>query len=139
MIVIQEDDYGCVAACVAACVSNILGISYENALRLLGDDAKVHAKTNGFSCREIVAAINLSGKNYSYKYIKKADRKSISEDGVIVFIKRSKRYRAGHYLSRNNEIWYDPWRNFPNENRLPGVRKRLPGKPIYMIYSVGQT
>jgi len=64
------------------------------------------------------------------------------EDGVIVFIKRSVRYPAGHYLARMNGQWMDPWINFPNDqniknikNATSGFRKKLPGKPIYALFS----
>ena len=133
--VVQEDDYGCGVACVA----NILGVEYEKAIVLLGKDGKKRAMTFGFHCKELARALKLGGIDYSNKYIKQKDKRRIYEDGAIVFIKRSKKYRAGHFLSRKKGMWYDSWINFPHEKRIAGVRKRLSGRPIYMIYPIDQT
>ena len=66
-------------------------------------------------------------------------RKKIYSPGVIVFIARSKQYPNGHFLSRVEKGWMDPWINFSKVNLMSmseakaGIRKRLPGRPIYAI------
>lgn len=130
-LIVQKDEYGCAVASMA----NVLEISYDDTLKLI-DNGKFRAKTQGFYCKEIVGALNSAGLNYRYKHIKPRLRRKIYRDGVIVFIERSKRFPAGHFLTRKNGIWYDSWINFPDDNKRAGVRKRLPGRPIYMIFPI---
>jgi len=77
-------------------------------------------------------------KSIEYKYIKGKIRKKIYQDNTIVFIKRSKKYPYGHYLSRYKSSWMDPWINSKNDRKIKkikaGFRKRLPGKAIYAIF-----
>lgn len=129
--VVQEDPYGCGAACLAS----VLAVTYQEALSLF-TAGKKKAKTFGFYCREIAAALKKEGLEYEYKYIKPKIKRKIYRDGTIVFVKRSKKYPAGHYLSRIDGKWMDPWINFPEENRKAGFRKRLPEKPIYGIIPI---
>mgnify|MGYP001563219775 CR=1 FL=1 len=125
----QEDPFGCGIACVAF----VTDISYEDSLKLF-EDGKSKAKKVGFLCKEIVNALKFKGQIYEYKYVKIRYRKIIYNQNTIVFIKRSNKYPTGHYLVRANNKWMDPWINFPYENAKAGFRKRLPGKPIYMIF-----
>ena len=129
-VVVQEDPLGCGIACVAA----VLMVSYQESLDLF-DDGQRKAKEVGFFCKEIVMALKKRGLEYEYKYIKDKLRKRIYKKGTIVFLRRFKKYSSGHYLCRLNNKWMDPWINFPNENRKAGFRKRLPEKPIYIIYA----
>lgn len=125
----QEDPFGCGVACVAFVVNS----SYKDCLELF-EKGKKKALEQGFVCREIIEALRSKNLIYEYRYIKTGLRKKIYRRNTIVFIKRSKRYSIGHYLVRVNSKWMDPWINFPNERIKAGFRKRLPGKPIYMIY-----
>src|SRR3989344_5220340 len=128
--VLQEDPLGCAVACVAC----ILNVSYQDAL-VLFRDGKRRARTKAnFYCKEIVQLLNIAGLNYEYKYIKDRIRQKIYKTGPIVFIKRSRKYPVGHYLCRTREGWMDSWINFPSENRKAGLRKRLPGKSVYLIF-----
>ena len=133
--VVQKHSLGCGVACVAF----VLGKSYDEAMPLFPQGSK-KAGTIGFLCREIAKALEKAGKNYEYRYIKPRVRRRIYENGTIVFIKKSKKYPAGHYLARATGKWMDPWINFGKEKDFEkaraGVRKRLPGKPIYAILSV---
>jgi len=128
----QKDDYGCGAACVAA----LLNITYRQALKLF-NDGNLKAKTKGFSCKEICLVLNKFGKNYEYKYVKPRLKNRIYKEGTIVFIKRSKKYPANHYLLRTGKSWLDPWinlnRNKNIKNAKAGLRKRLPNKAIYYL------
>lgn len=127
----QEDDFGCGVACVAAATDT----SYQESLTLF-QDGKRKARETGFYCREIVDALTHAGLDYEYKYIGNIQREEQFKPGNIVFIRRSNKYPAGHYLYRWNNEWMDPWVNFPNEDRKAGFRERLSGKPIYVIYPV---
>lgn len=125
----QEDGLGCAVACAAF----VLGTKYQNALVLFGN-GKTKATTTGFYCKEIIEVLKNAGFEYEYRYIKDRIKKRIYKLSTIVFIKRSKRYPAGHYLVRTNNKWMDPWVNFPNVERKAGFRRRLPDKPMYVIY-----
>lgn len=131
----QKDGMGCGAACLAF----ILNCSYRKALRLLRSSGEA-ANTRGFFCRDLVAALQRAGLTYQYQYIKANKRNQIYKNGMIVFIKRSKRYPVGHYLCRYQNQWIDLWVNFPKDqnikNAKAGFRKRLPGRPIYAIQEV---
>ncbi len=125
----QEDKLGCAVACVAF----ILNIDYKKALKLFASGER-KAKDEGFYCKEIIMAFNNLGFGYQYKYTKKRLQKKIYKENTIVFIKRCKRYPKGHYLTRFNNKWMDPWINFPKANIRAGFRKRLPGTPIYLVF-----
>ena len=59
------------------------------------------------------------------------------QPNAIVYVKKSKKYPAGHYLCRLGYIgykWMDPWINFPDRDIQAGFRRRLPGKPVYVIF-----
>jgi len=126
--VVQEDPYGCSVACVAF----LCGISYGKARHNFKNPRR--AKTWGFTCREIVSALGKLDKKYAYRRIR--ERIKPPRDSII-FIARSKKYPAGHFLARMNGGWMDPWINFPSSKRRAGFRKRLPGKAIYRIFPVG--
>jgi hypothetical protein len=127
----QQHDLGCGLACVAF----IADAPYGKVAEILGGEK---ADTNGFTCKELVTALSKLGLEYNYKYIKPYLRQSIYKDGTIVFIKRSSKYPYGHYLTRFQGKWMDSWVNLPFDknikNAKSGFRKRLPGKPIYMVY-----
>lgn len=127
----QQDNYGCGVACVA----QASGKTYQAALDLLGPRP---VQTRGYVCKDLIAALNIFGYYYTYKYLKPRLRRRIYADGVIVFIKRSKSYPAGHYLIRSGDLWMDPWINFkknPNiKKAISGYRIRLPGQPIYGLF-----
>jgi hypothetical protein len=127
--VIQEDPLGCAVACTAFALS----ISYKSALRLFKDGEKRVKNYPDFYCKEIVQILRQSDPSYIHRYISKKLRQKIYKPGTIVFLRRSKRYPVGHYLCRDKKGWMDPWINTPLDNRKAGFRKRLPGKPIYVI------
>lgn len=129
----QRDLFGCGAACVAF----VLKEGYSKVVILLERDK---ARSKGFFCKDLTRVLLKFGQNYSYKYLKPRLRKKIYKKGVIVFIRRSKRYPTGHFLVRHSGLWMDPWVNFTKDNKISnakaGFRKRLPGKPIYMIFPI---
>lgn len=127
----QEHNFGC----GAACASFVSGKTYSEVVNLLG---KNKARKTGFDCKDLIGVLLKFGKNYSFNYIKTRLRSRIYEDGTIVFIKRSKRYPHGHYLVRYKKLWMDSWISFTKDENIAyakaGFRKRLPGKPIYIIF-----
>ncbi|OGH42619.1 MAG: hypothetical protein A3H79_03470 [Candidatus Levybacteria bacterium RIFCSPLOWO2_02_FULL_36_8b] len=125
----QKDSLGCAVACVAF----RLNISYERSLTLFRHGKK-KAESAGFLCKEIVEALGRRGLSYKYNYIKDRIRNKIYKSGTIVFLRRSKKYPTGHYLCRADNKWMDPWINFPDRKIKAGFKKRLPEKPIYLIY-----
>ena len=131
--VAQKDLSGCGAACVAW----ILDISYDSAL-LLFKNGRKYAKFRGFTCKEIEQALQKRNLRYQHRYIGNKGIKPI-ENNSIVFIKRSKRYPLGHYLVKTNSGWMNPWINFPNIQEIKsGFRRKLPGKPIYIVFRAEQ-
>ena len=131
MTVLQEDLLGCAVACVAG----LRNISYKKAIKYF--DNPQNARFNGYYCRDIVTALKRSGVEHpKWIYIKHKEKSKIYCQGTIVFIARDKRYPDGHYLLRVEKGWMDPWINFPNIGAAKaGIRKRLPGSPIYAIYT----
>lgn len=130
--IVQQHPFGCAVACVAYA----LDVPYGKALRLFRDGEQ-HAKSRGFYCKEIVAALEKAGKNYGYRYVSARVKKKNYGNNTIVFTRRSKKYPAGHYLCQTKNLWMDPWINFPQNKNIKyaksGLRKRLPNKPIYAI------
>ena len=125
----QEDSYGCGVACVGF----ILRKDYQKALGLFRE-GKQKAETTGFYCKEIVKVLENEGFKYEYRYIKSKIIGKIYKQGSIVFLRRSVKYPEGHYLCRVGKMWMDSWINFPSGEVRAGLRKRLPEKPIYVIY-----
>jgi len=125
--VAQEHEYGCAVACVAT----ILNTTYYDAFKLFNE--KGNAMGVGFYCRDVVSVFGKVEIRYSYYYIKPNKRRLIYTEDTIVFVKKSSKYPAGHYLVRKDGVWIDPWINFPAFPVKAGPRKRLPGIPIYAL------
>lgn len=124
----QEHSYGCGVACVAF----ILQTDYATILNTI-EKGKYKAENIGFFCKELTSLLNNRGNAYKWRYIKPKLRKIIYASNVVVFIKRSKKYPAGHYLVRFDDRWMDSWINFPDFPIKANFRKRLPGKAVYAI------
>ena len=128
----QRHPFGCGVACVAFLVKK----SYSEMVNILGDNK---ASNKGFCCKHLIKVLSRFKYSYTYKYLKPKLRRSIYQDGVIVFIKRSYKYPSGHYLIYSNGQWMDPWINFIQNNDIKqaksGFRKKLPGVPIYALFS----
>src|SRR5260221_914442 len=107
----QLHNYGCGAACVAF----ISGVNYLKVVSLLSE---LIVLVKGYHCRELVIALERLGLTYSLNHINSKKRKLVYQEGVIVFIRRSKKYPAGHYLVRHNNLWMDPWVNFPQNSDI---------------------
>ncbi len=129
-MVVQEHFSGCAVACVA----EYLNVSYKQALDYFEKPQRV--MFDGFYCRDVVAALKSAGVNAEFQYLKLWLRPKIYNPGVIVFIARNDNYLVGHYLIRVKGGWMDSWINWPdiNSGAKAGLRKRLPGRPIYAIF-----
>lgn len=125
----QEDRLGCAVACVAF----ILGIEYQQALRMF-ENGLIKVNTTGFFCRDIVNVLVKEKLNYRYSYVKPKFKRKIYKQGTIVFVRKPITYKHGHYLVRSEKLWMDSWINYPDKNIKAGFRKRLPGKPTYVIF-----
>jgi hypothetical protein len=126
------------SGCGIACIASFLGYDYETLLSMI-PNGDMHASERGFYCRELVELLKQFGyKKAVYLYIKSHIYPYIYTPGTIVFIKRSRTYPVGHYLLRTPYGWMDPWKNFPVSSCITvaesGIRKRLPGTPIYAIF-----
>lgn len=128
----QEDGFGCAVACVAF----ILKVPYSEALTLFYDGKRRSKEKANFYCPEIVQILNNAGLQYAWQKLPKKPTKIIYKNYSIIFIQRSYKYPYGHFFCRYNDAWMDPWMNLPNKNIKAGVRKRLPGKPTYLIYKM---
>lgn len=126
--VAQEEACGCAVACVAA----LTGKTYAQSLTLFSiktADAPI------LYCKKIVRAVARAGLKYDYAKVTAKNKKLLSKEGTIVFIKRSKKYPVGHYLLRVKDGWMDAWINLPKVNPAKaGVRKKLPGKAQWVVY-----
>lgn len=127
----QRDNFGCAVACVAF----ILRIEYGIARDLFVDGKRRSKEEANFYCKEIVGILANAGLSYQYRYLKKRLKRKMYNLNTIIYIKKSKRYPYGHYLCRYKDMWMDPWINFPSRKITAGFRKRLPEKPIYVIYA----
>lgn len=130
----QEDSFGCAVACVAF----VLNVKYGKAIELFINGKERAKDLPDFYCREIVKVLKNTGLDYQHKYVKTKIRKKIYAENSIVFIKRSKKYRYGHYLVRYRNMWMDSWINLPDRKIKAGFRKRLPGKALYVICNFKQ-
>ncbi len=130
----QKHSLGCGVACVAF----ILRLNYLKALKIFTNGSQ-KANNHGFYCKEIMEVLNKYDLDYTYKYVNNKTKRKIYNDYSIVFIKRSKRYPAGHYLCRYRNLWMDPWINFTENKNIKkskaGFSARLPGKAIYVVFN----
>src|SRR3990167_8221270 len=132
----QRHLYGCAVACLAF----VLQTPYTKALKLLKTKQKIY---KGSSCRELLSILQENSLAYNYKYLSKKKSWNIGEPLVVVYIKKSKKYPAGHFLVRYRDKWMDPWINFrfgaKEAKAKSGFRKSLPGEPNFAFATFAQT
>ena len=110
-----------------------LNKSYKSTKKLF--DNPECALTRGYYCRELVKALNKKKKNSTFSKVNEENKSLLKNEGVIVFIKRSKKYPLGHYLIKTKRGWMNPWINFPNISPAKsGFQKNLPGEAQWIIY-----
>ena len=119
-LITQEAPMGCAIACAAS----LAGISYKK-MKNYFNDADSRERICGFFNRDIILAlsrVNLIAKAYS---VRRWNSRSFKM-GAIVFIGRSKKYPAGHYLLKTKKGWMNPWLNYPNINPAKaGFQKKI--------------
>lgn len=126
---VQEQPMGCAVACVAS----LCGISYKSALNLFMN--KSYASTRGYYCKEISQALLKRGLNYGWKKVSPKTHYLLNKEGIILFVARSKKYPAGHFLLKTSKGWMNPWINYPQiATAKAGFQKGLPGKPQWIMY-----
>lgn len=127
-LITQEAPMGCAIACTAS----LANLSYKQ-MRRYFDNGEIKEQTSGFYNRDIVIAlnkINIKAKAFSKK---RWGNKNMGFR-TIVFIERSKKHPAGHYLLKTKNGWMNPWINFPNINPAKaGFQRKLPAKVRWVI------
>ncbi|MBS3091017.1 hypothetical protein J4217_01040 [Candidatus Pacearchaeota archaeon] len=124
----QEDSMGCGIACTAC----IINKSYKKTKKLFRNEK--NASTKGYYCRDLTKVLKKRGLNYLYSKVRKENKNKIKNNGTIIFIKRDKKYPAGHYLIKTNRGWMNSWINFPKLPIKLGFQNKLPGKPQWIMY-----
>jgi hypothetical protein len=127
----QEHPLGCAVACVAS----RCGISYKQAHKLFKDEE--HAWSRGYYCSEVAWALAQTGfDRYRFELFDTEKHKVyLSREGTFIFVKRSERYPAGHYLLRTLNRWMNPWSNFPSMNHVTAASENdIPGEVEYIGY-----
>ncbi|MEK6909251.1 MAG: hypothetical protein AABX23_04330 [Nanoarchaeota archaeon] len=129
-LVAQEEGMGCGLACVAS----ELGITYQEARKLSGRLEKSY--TSGYSCLDLVKALNKNGINYTFKRVAPArDKAILGREGTIAFSRRSRKYPEGHWLLKTSNGWMNPWINWPSINPAQaGYQREFPGYAEWMVY-----
>ena len=118
--------------CGVACVASLLGITYDNSLKLFNEK---YVSTKGYYLKDIILALKKKEIIYTGSKITNKTRKYINKIGSIVFVKRSKKYPFGHYLLKTNKGWMNPWINYPNINpSKSGFNKKLPGEAQWILH-----
>ncbi len=126
----QEDDFGCAVACAAF----VLNISYKETLTRFKNGAqRVKSKAN-FYCPEITRILNCAGKKYTWSKLTPNKISLLEINFSIIFLKKSQRYPFGHFVCRFQNLWMDPWFNFPKKKIEAGFRDELDAEPAYVIY-----
>ncbi len=119
--------------CGVACVASLLGISYKKALKLF--ESPKNACFKGYYCKDLCKALKNSEQNYSFKKYKINMNHFLKKERTIVFIERNSKYPEGHYLTKTQKGWMNPWINFPIiAPAKAGFSKNLPGKITWIIF-----
>ena len=117
--------------CGIACTASLLGLNYKKTSNLFN---KKYASTRGYYLKDIISALKKKGINYRGSKVNSKNKKYIDITGSVVFIKRSKKYPAGHYLLKTEKGWMNPWINYPKINPAKaGFMKNLPGKAQWIL------
>jgi len=120
--------------CAIACTASLIGKTYRQTLNLFSHPK--YASTRGYYCREICEALKKAKLNYTWKKIIPITKKKLSKYGVIVFVARSRKYPAGHFLLRTKNGWMNSWINYPIKPVTSGFQKKLPGKAQWILFPI---
>jgi len=120
--------------CAVARVASLLGLGYERALMFFD---KNKASTKGYYLKDVILALKKRKVKYKSSKITDKTREYINRPGSIVFIKRSKKYPAGHYLLKTNNGWVNPWINYPEiAPAKSGFNRNLPREAQWVLYKI---
>src|SRR3989338_8860946 len=126
--IVQEHTMGCGLACVAAAA----GVTYDRVLDVVHGD---YAGTRGYYCKDLIDALRILGREYTYGKVPQKNKHYLRINGVIVFVALSKKNPAGHYLLRTKNGWMNPWINSPEiAPAKAGFQKKLPGTPQWILF-----
>lgn len=127
--VAQEDEWGCGVACVAS----ILAVSYAKARQLLvkHKKAKIDEEPEGLLLHHIALAL----RDDDFHVVADWDEPKSCKPGTIVLVGRA---RGGleheHYIvSVGGGMFMDPWINYPDADRLAGLRADYPKGKIFYV------
>lgn len=124
-------------ACGLACVAYVANQDYK----VLASRQPSH-KLNlaGFHCPTLVNLLNSFGCSYRWKKLTSSRIQQQFKIGDIVFIKRSPERPGGHFLTKTEFGWMDPWINIASNRNIDeaksGYLKELPGEAEYVLYSL---
>lgn len=126
----QEDLLGCGVACTAFVAQK----SYGDIRDYFDDEKVLHL---GVYCTDIVRVLEVNNINYSFAKLNDDNMDLIEQDGVIIFISRSKTDPNGHWLVRWHGKYMDPWLNRNERCNLDvkaGLVDELKSKPEWAVY-----
>lgn len=127
--VTQEMPYGCGIACFAF----VADITYIEAAYFLGEE---QANSNRFIVKHFCEELNRYGLRYASKHLRPLQEFEPTE-GMIVLLRRSKKFPVGHYLAYHNGKWMDPYINLAEDNDFcnpaSGFRDILPGEAMHAL------
>ncbi|MDB5260103.1 MAG: hypothetical protein JWN37_334 [Candidatus Nomurabacteria bacterium] len=121
------------AGCGIACAAFIEGVGYGDMLKRF-KKGEENASFRGFYAYHIMQILT-DPKSYMHCKVVAKNKEEIHEDGTFVYIAKNKEFPIGHWLVRHNEVWMNPWINYPSiKNVKAGFQNELPGKPVYAIF-----
>ncbi|MEK6943077.1 MAG: hypothetical protein AABX00_03380 [Nanoarchaeota archaeon] len=127
--VTQEHPMGCAVACTAS----LIGKNYMSTLILFSHPE--YASTRGYYCKEICDALNKANLNYIWKRVTASTMPFLQRNGIIVFVKKSSKYPAGHFLLKTKKGWMNSWINYPSiKPAKAGFQRSLPGNAQWVIF-----
>lgn len=125
----QEEGMGCAIACVAF----ILNADYKSTKKLF--DNKENSFLKGYLCRDIIKALSKKGLSYTFSKLNENNKELLNKEKIIIFVEKSNKYPAGHFLTKSSLGWMNSWINFPYINPAKsGFEKKLTAKPLWVIY-----
>jgi len=118
--------------CAVACIAGLTGLTYDQIQRLFNENK---SSTKGYDLKEISSTLKKKKLYYKGSKVNDLTKKYLKIPGSIVFIRRSKKYPAGHYLLRTKQDWMNSWINYPKiAPAKAGFMKRLPGEAQWILY-----
>lgn len=122
--------------CGVACVAYVLNKSYIETLKLFTNPEAAYS--NGYYCEDLIEALNRENRKYEYRICASLSDEQLKSDGVIVFCAPCPQYPFGHYLTKTEGGWMNPWINCPVITPAKsGFVAKPPSDPAWIIYPAG--